>query len=84
LFRSGRRHWPDTAERPCGLTGAEWSLALALADGVEPVEYAQRKGVRISTVRSQIQAILAKTGTRRSSEIASLFSALEWDAGAPP
>ena len=84
LFRSGRRHWPDTAERPCGLTGAEWSLALALADGVEPAEYAQRKGVRISTVRSQIQAILAKTGTRRSSEIASLFSALEWDAGAPP
>ena len=84
LFRAGRRHWPGTAERPCGLTGAEWALALALADGVEPAEYAQRRGVRISTVRSQIQAILAKTGTRRSSEVASLFSALEWDAGAPP
>ena len=84
LFRAGRRHWPGTAERPCGLTGAEWTLALALADGVGPAEYAQRKGVCISTVRSQIQAILAKTGTRRSSEIASLFSALEWGAGAPP
>lgn len=84
LFRSGRRHWPGALERPCGLTGAEWSLALALADGMEPGEYAQRKGVRISTVRSQIQAILAKTGTRRSSEIASLFSALEWHAGAQP
>lgn len=84
LFRNGRRHWPGTAERPCGLTGAEWSLVLALADGMEPAEYAQRKGVRISTVRSQIQAILGKTGTRRCSEIASLFSALEWDAGAPP
>lgn len=83
LFRAGR-HRPGAFERPCGLTGAEWSLALALADGMEPAEYAQRKGVRISTVRSQIQAILAKTGTRRSSEIASLFSALEWDAGAPP
>lgn len=83
LFRAGR-HWPGALERPCGLTGAEWSLALALADGMEPAEYAQRKGVRISTVRSQIQAILAKTGTHRSSEIASLFSALEWDAGAPP
>ena len=84
LFRAGRRHWPGPAERPCGLTGAEWSLALALADGMEPAEYARQKGVRISTVRSQIQAILAKTGTRRSSEIASLFSALEWDAGAAP
>ena len=84
LFRAGRRHWPGPAERPCGLTGAEWSLALALADGMEPAEYARQKGVRISTVRSQIQAILAKTGTRRSSEIASLFSALEWDAGAQP
>ena len=84
LFRVGRLHWPGPAERPCGLTGAEWSLALALADGMEPAEYARQKGVRISTVRSQIQAILAKTGTRRSSEIASLFSALEWDAGAAP
>ncbi|UQV44432.1 LuxR family transcriptional regulator [Janthinobacterium lividum] len=84
LFRAGRRHWPSTAERPCGLTGAEWALALALADGIEAAEYAQRKGVRISTVRSQIQAILAKTGTHRSSEIASLFSALEWQAGAQP
>ena len=81
LFRAGRRHWPGAFERPCGLTGAEWSLALALADGMEPAEYAQSRGVRISTVRSQIQAILAKTGTRRSSEIASLFSALEWDPG---
>ncbi|WP_426090216.1 helix-turn-helix transcriptional regulator [Janthinobacterium sp. PSPC1-1] len=84
LFRAGRRYWPGPVERPCGLTGAEWSLALALADGMEPAEYARQKGVRISTVRSQIQAILAKTGTRRSSEIASLFSALEWDAGAAP
>ena len=84
LFRAVRRYWPGPVERPCGLTGAEWSLALALADGMEPAEYARQKGVRISTVRSQIQAILAKTGTRRSSEIASLFSALEWDAGAAP
>ncbi|WP_219117242.1 LuxR family transcriptional regulator [Janthinobacterium sp. UMAB-56] len=84
LFRTGLRHWPGAFERPFRLTGAEWALALALADGMEPAGYAQRQGVRISTVRSQIQAILAKTGTQRSSEIASLFSALEWDAGTPP
>ncbi|MCL6482925.1 MAG: LuxR family transcriptional regulator [Janthinobacterium lividum] len=84
LFGAQWRPWPAVLERPCGLTGAEWSLALALADGMEPAEYAQRQGVRISTVRSQIRAILAKTGTHRSSEIASLFSALECDAGAPP
>ena len=84
LFRAAARPGPAAGEHPCGLTAAEWALALALADGVEPADYAQRRGIRISTVRSQIQAILAKTGTRRSSEIASLFSALEWGAGAPP
>lgn len=84
LFRTAARPWPLAAERPCGLTAAQWALAQALADGVEPTDYARRHGVRISTVRSQIQAILAKTGTRRSSEIASLFSAMEWGAGTPP
>ena len=84
LFRAAARPWPGSAERPCGLTAAQWALAQALADGMEPAEYARRRGIRISTVRSQIQAILGKTGTRRSSEIASLFSALEWDTGARP
>ena len=84
LFRTAAQPWPQGAERPCGLTAAQWALAQALADGMEPADYARRRGIRISTVRSQIQAILAKTGTRRSSEIASLFSALEWRAGAPP
>ena len=77
LFLVAARHGVQGVERPCGLTGAEWALALALADGIEPADYAVRQGVRISTVRSQIQAILRKTGTRRSSEIASLFGALE-------
>ena len=82
LFGAAQRQAMAGVERPWGLTGAEWALALALADGMEPAGYAARQGVCISTVRSQIQAILRKTGTRRSSEIASLFSALEWHEGA--
>jgi len=77
LFRSVAVHGVFAPGHPCGLSGAEWALALALADGVEPADYAVRRGIRITTVRSQIQAILRKTGTRRSSEIASLFGALE-------
>ncbi|MGK5077130.1 helix-turn-helix transcriptional regulator [Janthinobacterium sp. HLX7-2] len=84
LFRAARRQGAAVAARPWRLTGAEWALALALADGVESASYALRQGVCISTVRSQIQAILRKTGTRRSNEIASLFSALEWGTGALP
>lgn len=65
------------AARPYGLSPAELAVAMALANGMAPLAYASEHGVRISTVRSQIQAILAKTGTRRSSEIAVLFSSLE-------
>lgn len=61
-------------QRPFSLSRAEMSVANALASGSTPSEYADRAGVRISTVRSQIKAILAKTGARRIADIVVLFN----------
>lgn len=45
-----------------GLTRSEAALARALARGVLAPEHARRRGVAISTVRSQAQNLLRKTG----------------------
>ncbi|MCR5865917.1 MAG: helix-turn-helix transcriptional regulator [Aquincola tertiaricarbonis] len=45
-----------------GLTGAETQVLKALCSGVTPHEAAQMQGVRLSTVRTQIGSIRAKTG----------------------
>ena len=47
--------------REQGLTGAESAVLLRLAEGFDPIEIAARQGVAISTVRSQIAAVRAKT-----------------------
>ena len=52
----------------CGLTPSEASLARALAKGVLAPEHARRRGVAISTVRSQAQNLLRKTGARSQVE----------------
>ena len=46
-----------------GLTSAETRVLLALCDGVTPAEAASGLGVAISTVRSQICSIRAKTSS---------------------
>jgi DNA-binding CsgD family transcriptional regulator len=45
-----------------GLTPAETEVLKALSDGHEPASVAQQQGVAISTVRTQIQSIRAKSG----------------------
>lgn len=45
-----------------GLTPAEEALVRALAAGVSPADHAKRRGVKISTVRSQVSAVLGKAG----------------------
>jgi DNA-binding CsgD family transcriptional regulator len=52
-------HW---FAREHGLTSAESRVLAALCEGVQPVNIAAAQGVAISTVRSQIGAIRAKTG----------------------
>jgi DNA-binding CsgD family transcriptional regulator len=69
--------WPHSATRPFALSRAEMAVAAAIAGGLTPGEYAARRGVKISTVRSQIKSILEKTGTRRITDIAMLFAAMD-------
>ena len=52
-------HWFG---REHGLTSAESRVLAALCEGEPPVQIAAAQGVAISTVRSQIGAIRAKTG----------------------
>ena len=58
------------------LTPSEALLALELAEGGRPEEIATRRGVKISTVRSQMSSIFAKTGAARQSDLARLLSRL--------
>jgi len=48
--------------RAWGLTPAEEALVRALAAGVSPAEHAEGRGVKISTVRSQVRMVLEKSG----------------------
>jgi DNA-binding CsgD family transcriptional regulator/PAS domain-containing protein len=44
-----------------GLTPAEEALVRALTAGMSPDEHAEQRGVKISTVRSQVRAVLEKS-----------------------
>lgn len=58
------------------LSKAEITLALALFEGKRPDDIALQRAVRITTIRSQIRSILAKTGTHRQSELIRLLARL--------
>jgi DNA-binding CsgD family transcriptional regulator len=48
--------------RAHGLTPAETQVLQALSEGADPTEIALRQGVELSTVRTQISSMRAKTG----------------------
>lgn len=52
-----------------GLSGAEARIAVGIANGDPPADLAARAGVRLSTVRTQLQAVLRKTGARRQVDL---------------
>ena len=58
------------------LTPAESRLALALGEGDTLHEFALRQGVSVGTVRIQLKAVMAKTSTRRQSELVALLGRL--------
>jgi DNA-binding CsgD family transcriptional regulator len=58
------------------LTPAESRLALALAEGDTLHEFALRQGVSVGTARIQLKAVMAKTSTRRQSELVALLGRL--------
>ena len=51
------------------LTPAETEVLKALSNGIKPADVAVRQGVAISTVRSQIQSIRAKSGADSIGEL---------------
>ena len=59
-----------------GLTDSETGVAVALMDGQRPKEIARRRGVRPSTVSTQMKAIFAKTGVARQSDLVKLIAGL--------
>jgi len=52
-----------------GLTNAESAVAAALANGQNVAQYAEQKGVSVTTVRSQVRAIFDKVGVNRISDL---------------
>lgn len=78
---------PDL-EQLFGLSPAEAKLARLLADGLSMEETALQLGVSRNTVRSQLQAVFAKTGTNRQGDLVRLLlsssAALAQRGGGPP
>lgn len=56
-------------QRALGLSKAEAASALLLSDGQSPAEIAETRRVSVFTVRNQIKAAMAKTGSRRQSDL---------------
>jgi DNA-binding CsgD family transcriptional regulator len=56
-----------------GLTKAEARLALRVAEGSSLASAAQAFNVKLTTIRSQLQQVFAKTGTSRQTELVALL-----------
>ncbi len=65
----------EMIQRLFGLTPAESSLALLLADGLSLDEAAAQLGVRKNTARAQLRAIFSKTGVTRQTALVRLLLA---------
>lgn len=51
------------------LTPSEAALVKALAGGLTAEAFAESRQVALATVKTQLQQVFAKTGTRRQSEL---------------
>ena len=60
---------PEVLARLYDLTPTEAELGALLGQGLSPDQAAAERGVRVSTVRSQIKALLHKTETRRLGDL---------------
>jgi DNA-binding CsgD family transcriptional regulator len=68
--------YQQRAQTAFALTPAEARLADALVRGLSRAEFAQAVRVKPSTVKTQMQALFAKTDTRRESELIRMLLAL--------
>lgn len=72
LLRRGDEVKPigaDYLRQLFGLTPAEAKLGEALAKGISLADFADQNKVSINTVRSQVRALLSKTGARNLQEL---------------
>jgi DNA-binding CsgD family transcriptional regulator len=67
-----------------GLTKAEARLAMRLAEGSSLVSAAQAFDVKLTTIRSQLQQVFAKTGTSRQSELVAMLLSGGYAYRTPP
>jgi DNA-binding CsgD family transcriptional regulator len=78
IFIHSRAEQTRAAQAPLqdafGLTAAEARLATRLADGDELAVCAQALGVSLSTVRTQLRNLFAKTGTSRQAALIAALS----------
>ena len=65
---------PTVLRRMFKLTNAEINLALAMASGCGPCEFASRTQVSRATARSQLASVFAKTNTRRQAQLVALLA----------
>ncbi len=65
---------PTVLRQMFKLTNAEINLALAIASGFGPCEFASRTQVSRATARSQLASVFAKTNTRRQVQLAALLA----------
>ena len=56
------------------LTPAESRLARAIAGGATVQDYARGAAISVETVRTQLKAIMVKTGTHRQSDLVRLLA----------
>jgi len=64
---------PHTLQRMFGLTAAETRLALRLIRGEAPGDVAREQRLRMTTVRSHLASLFAKTQTGRQAELVALL-----------
>ena len=65
-----------------GLTKAEARLALRLAGGASLASAAEAFDVKLTTIRSQLQQVFAKSGTSRQAELVALLLSRGYGPGA--
>ncbi|HVY87045.1 MAG TPA: helix-turn-helix transcriptional regulator [Caulobacterales bacterium] len=59
-----------------GLTSAEAQVGIGIAAGASLPELARQRGTRPSTIRAQLKGAMAKTLTRRQSQLAAMITRL--------
>ncbi len=75
-FRSSPGLDPMIVAETFNLTPAEARVAVALASGHALEDIASRHGVSIVTVRTQLRAVFAKTGTARQADLVRLLATM--------